>query len=52
MQPEIIQLFYNFGKIQEIMGDHSEPKENEIGGPVLVALIVITLIVLFLYFLG
>lgn len=32
------------------MSDHSEPKENEIGGPVLVALIVLTTIVLFIYF--
>ena len=34
------------------MGGHSEPKQNEIGGPVLVGLIVLTLIVLVIYFWG
>ena len=32
------------------MGEHLEPEENEIGGPVLVAVGILTMIVVIIYF--
>jgi hypothetical protein len=44
--------FYFCGNIRNMSHDQKEAEQNEIGGPVLLAVVVLALIVLTIYFLG